>query len=250
MIKLINKLPLLGLSPKATESFLEAVDLITRLRDTRAEISVLFDRADYPFDSAVLGASPKHRVMVIEAPHEALPQALLSRGRPITVTTSTHGREISFRSRFLEPFTPDSSLGYQIEMPGFLGMEQPRGALRILLDELRCHASITLEDSRKNLIEGVVKNISRSGVGMKTENRSAAGNTSISERVNCSIDIEDVDTINCQMEIRNVQRHENGTDSTYLGGQVTAISRRDSHRLASFIAHLQRLRLQALVNAA
>ena len=142
---------------------------------------------------------------------------------------------------------PDMNMGYQIEMPEFLGTEQPRGAFRVMLDEMRERVSITLRDTQDHQIEGVVKNISRSGVGMKTNDNFSAALKESSGSLDCLINLHEADQIACKMEIRNVQQRGNGAPETYVGGRMIDISRKDSGRLLDFIEQMQTMRLKAMI---
>ena len=62
--------------------------------------------------------------------------------------------------------------------------------------------------------------------------------------MDCTIDLQDNEQIDCRVEICNVQRRTNGDAGTYLGGRMRDISRQDSQRLKDFIQHLQRQRFE------
>lgn len=247
MMDLLNKLKLMSLNPKMSENLIEVIDILNTLRASGSDIAVQVEGVDEKFNSVVRGVSPKHRVMVIDAapPEIVLPE--LRRNKQMTLSTSLSGREISFRSRFLEPFLPDPRMGYQIEMPEVLGSKQPRGAFRVLLDEMRERVSITLRDEQDHLISGVVKNISRSGVGVRTD-AAASGLLQESNGVlDCRIGLQSAEEIACRIEVRNVQQSGNGAPATYLGGRMVDISRKDSNRLMDFIEHIQTMRLRAMI---
>ena len=247
MNSLLDKLKLLRFRPQSTEAFIEVVDIITTLRETSADVSVLFDGADTGFKSCVRAVNARHRVMVIDSAPPELALYGLKKGLPLTLNTATHGREITFRSRFLEPFLPGADMGYQIEMPSFLGSEQPRGAFRVLLDELRTRVGISLVDFDNHTIDGVVKNISKSGVGMRTENAFAESLQETGDKVNCLIALDGKEQISCKMEIRNVRHEANGDSSTYVGGRMLDISKKDANLLTDFIEKLQQQMLVAMV---
>lgn len=250
MNSLLDKLKLFRFRQNSTEAFIEVVDIITTLRETAAEVSVRFDREDTRFTSCVRAVNARHRVMVIDSAPPEIPLNRFEKGLPLTLNTTTHGREISFQSRFLEPFMPDMNMGYQIEMPRFLGTEQPRGAFRVLLDEMRQRVGISLVDFNNRTIDGVVKNISKSGVGMRTENALAESLQGTGDRVNCLIALDGKEEISCKMEIRNVRHQSNGDSSTYVGGRMLDISKKDANLLTDFIENLQYQMLEAMVSEA
>ncbi len=250
MNSLLDKLRLLRFRPESTEAFIEVVDIITTLRETAAEVSVLFDGEETGFKSSVRAINARHRVMVIDPEPSEMALHNLRKGLPLTLNTTTHGREISFRSRFLEPFLPHMDMGYQIEMPSFLGSEQPRGAFRVLLDELRTRVGITLVDFNNHEIDGVVKNISKSGIGMRTENALAESLRDTGDEVNCLIALDGKEQISCKMEIRNVRHESNGDSSTYVGGRMFDINKRDANLLTDFIENLQQQMLESMVSEA
>lgn len=248
MITLLNKLRLLRLGQESTEAFIEVVDVLTTLRNTNAEVSVLFDGADTSFNSTVRAINPRHRIMVIDSPPPDINVPMLTRGRPLLLSTSKHGREIAFRSKYMEPFLPDLDMGYQIEMPMFLGTQQPRGAFRVLLDELRMKVTISLMDKDNNRVDGYVKNISKSGVGMQTSNAAVGALRGADNTVNCLIALEGSEEISCKMEIRNIQQQTNGESSTYVGGRMLDISQRDTNLLTRFIENMQRQMFENMVS--
>ncbi len=247
MMDLLNKLKLMSLNPKSSENLIEVIDILNTLRASGSDIAVQVEGVDEKFNSVVRGLSPKHRVMVIDAapPEIVLPE--LRRNKQMTLSTSLSGREISFRTRFLEPFLPDIKMGYQVEIPGFLGTTQPRGAFRVLLDEMREKVSITLRDTKNHTIDGVVKNISRSGVGMKTDTEFAGVLQEATGYLDCQIALQDSHEISCKMEIKNIRQRGNGVSETFVGGRVVEISRQDSNRLLDFIEQIQNMRLKALI---
>lgn len=250
MNSLLDKLKLLRFRRESTEAFIEVVDIITTLRETSAEVSVLVDGADTGFKSCVRAINARHRVMVIDSAPSEIALHNLKKGLPLTLSTTTQGREISFRSRFMEPFLPNMDMGYQIEMPSFLGSEQSRGAYRVLLDELRLRVGISLVDFNNHKIDGVVKNISKSGVGMRTDNVLAESLQETGGKVNCLIALAGSEEISCKMEIRNVRHQSNGDGSTYVGGRMVDISNRDSNLLTDFIENLQQQMLESMVSEA
>jgi hypothetical protein len=174
----------------------------------------------------------------------------LKKGLPLTLNTTTNGREISFRSRYMEPFLPNMNMGYQIEIPSFLGSEQPRGAFRVLLDELRLRVGISLVDFNNRKIDGFVKNISKSGVGMCTDNVFAESLQGTGDKVNCLIALDGKEEISCKMEIRNVRHETNGDSNIYVGGRMLDINSRDANLLTGFIENLQQQMLESMVSEA
>lgn len=250
MNSLLDKLKLLRFRPESTEALIEVVDIITTLRETSADVSVIFDGTDTGFKSCVRAINARHRVMVIDPAPPEIALNSLKKGLPLTLNTTTHGREISFRSRFLEPFMPGMDMGYQIEMPSFLGSEQPRGAFRVLLDEMRLRVGISLVGINNHTIDGVVQNISKSGVGMRTENVFAESLQETGDKVNCLIALDGKEEISCKMEIRNVRHQGNGDSSTFVGGRMLDISKRDSNLLTEFIENLQEQMLESMVSEA
>jgi len=250
MINILNNLMLLRSRSGSADAFIEVVDMLTTHRDSCAEYSVLFDGADTGFKSSVQAINARKRVMVIESPGPEIAVSSIRAGQPLTLTTVTHGREMSFRSRYLEPFMPALEIGYQIEMPKVLGTAHPRDALRLMLDELRPNMGISLIDKYNRAVNGVVKNISKTGVGMHTENVDAGSLQDSGGTVNCLIDLQDSKEISCKMNIKNVQQQVNGKSSTYVGGRMSDISRKDSDVLTKFIEDLKDQMLESIVSRA
>ena len=248
MKELLNKFRWLGFTPIKTEALIEVVDVLTTIKESQSEVSVLFDGADESYSSRIGAINARHRILVIDsAPSEiALPP--LNRGRQLTVSSPEQGPQFSFQTRFLEPFLPDVSMGYQIEMPSVLSMQHHRSAFRVLLDELRHKVGITLEQPSSDPITGIVENISKSGVGMKTKYELPVALKSDSSMVDCHIALMDSEEISCKMEIRNVRHQSNGDTNTYVGGRMLDISRKDSNLLTEFIEHLQNQQLKAIIN--
>ncbi len=250
MIDIIQKLKMLGSGGKLSESYIEVIDILTMLRDTSSPVSVNLEGMEQPFESYLTALNTKHKVMVIDAAKDTIPAEYMTKGRGIVLSTTSHGREICFRSQFLEPFVPDLSLGHLIEMPKVLGTEQPRGAFRVLLDELRHHVAITLMDERDHLVNGVVKNISKSGVGLQTCSELPGELATRTRTVSCKIALEDEAEISCRMEICNIQNHSNnGSTGSYVGGRMFDFSQEDSNILTSFIGNLKNQHMQALTAA-
>ena len=250
MNNLLHKLWLLTQSNHSKESFIEVANILTSLRDSGSGLSVLFDGADSSFDSRILAVNARHRVVIIDSSPEEAPPALLKQGRQLTLSTSSQGRKISLRSKFIEPFMQDTNLGYQIEMPHFLGLEKPRAAFRVLLDELRVKVGITLMDASDHHIDGIVNNISKTGVGMRTKNSLANFPKDSNDTVDCLISLQDSEEISCKMEICNVREQRNGDSETYIGGRILDINKADSNLLTEFIEHLQNQQLKELTSSA
>lgn len=248
MIDLLNRFRWFGFSPIKTEALIEVVDVLTTIKESRSEVSVLFDGAEESYHSTIAAINARHRVLVIDSAPSDLIIPTLSRGRELTVSSPEQGPQFKFKTRFLESFLPDPSMGYQVEMPSILGMEHSRGAFRVLLDDLRHKVGITLLQPSLEPITGVVENISRSGLGMKTRYALPGTLKGESTMVDCHIDLQDAAEINCKMEIRNVRHESNGDSNTYVGGRMLDISRRDSNLLTEFIEHLQNQQLKAIIS--
>ena len=227
-----------------TEAYLEVIDMLVALRTARTEVGVKFDGDDADYSSIVTALNARHGIMVIDSPTPSVPLWLLSRGRPVTVTTATQGREIKLKSQFLEPFMPDLNYGLQLQIPQLLGTKQPRSAFRVMLDEMRNKVNVSIWDANNNQISGVARNISRSGLGIKTTMDFQNQLPGTNQLMDCTIDLQDNEQIDCRVEICNVQRRTNGDAGTYLGGRMRDISRQDSQRLKDFIQHLQRQRFE------
>ena len=160
MRELLKKIGLIGSSPQVTEAYLEVIDMLVALRTARTEVGVKFDGDDADYSSIVTALNARHGIMVIDSPTPSVPLWLLSRGRPVTVTTATQGREIKLKSQFLEPFMPDLNYGLQLQIPQLLGTKQPRSAFRVMLDEMRNKVNVSIWDANNNQISGVARNIS------------------------------------------------------------------------------------------
>lgn len=244
--EIFNDLPGLGSKQDMSESYIEMLDILTTLRDSGDEMCVKFLGDDTSYPSVVTAINAKHRVMVIDNAIPASPTNF-QRGRPLVMTTMKQGREIVFNSEFIEPLVPDYSLGYQVSIPKVLGSELPRGALRLILDDLQEKVLVTLHGGGKSPIDGVVKNISRSGLGLKTYTEVPDTIENGSETVACKIVLKDEAEINCSMEIRNVQRVSNGKSANFIGGRMFDISRHDNNLLRNFITQLQYQHLESMI---
>ena len=247
----LNVLKTLGLSRKFDDSYLEVVDILTRLRETANEVSVCFQEESSTYQGKISAFNPLYRIMVVDVP--VPPEEYSSKsGKPVTITTEQHGREIVLQSKFLEPLLPDFSAGYQFSIPRALGTEQPRGAFRFMLDEIRQRVQISLKGVANETVKGVARNISRSGVGFKT----GPGWSSFCERnlsnenqgIDCEIALDQASKISCKMDIRNLHNTASGESGTYVGGRFLDISRKDGAVLYSFINQLQRKHLLAITS--
>lgn len=246
MVKLLNKLRRLHHLGKMDDAFIEVVELLTKFRDSGTELSVTARDPLLEFKSVVRATSPRHRVMVIDTPECDSPVCSLQKGQAMTIAASSDGREIKFQSRFIEPFLPNPEFGLQLEMPHFLGVKQQRGAFRVFLEEFGQHVAITLLDRKDHRIDGVVRNISISGVGMKTQYQLPDEISDLHENLGCVIQLDD-DSIECQMEVRNIAHRSNGQEATYVGGRMLDVNRRDANKLEDFIQYLIEQRVQTLL---
>lgn len=239
MNEFLTRLMSFALKSGMTESYIEVLDILKNLRDAQSEVYVRFqgDNALYP--SKVTALNAKHKIMVVENAAPTVPANLMP-GRPLTITTQKQGREIILASRFLEPLTPDFSLGYQVSIPQALGAQLPRGAFRVMLDNLSNQVSVRLQGDDSTAIEGVARNISNSGLGLKTYGDIPVPLTQRSQVVDCRIQLQKEAEIGCKMEIRNVQAAGNGKPTTFIGGRMLDLSRRDASLLKEFIAELKR----------
>ena len=231
-----------------SESYVEVVDLLTTLRDSRSEVAVRFEGDSNYYPSFVTAVSPRHRVMTIRDSVPAAPSALM-KDKEVIVKAAKQGRELTLESRFIEPLAEDFSLGYQLTIPDRLGTTRPRKAFRVLLDDIRNRVRITLEGPDHQQINGTVRDISRLGVGMKTDSELPRflskyfhGDNQV---VGCNIELEDHRRINCKMEIRNVHAVSSDTHATLIGGRIMDLDQQDSSLLADFVAQLTREHMRA-----
>lgn len=227
-----------------TESYIEVLDILTYLRNTSGEVSVSFQGDDSTYPSIITALNAKHQIMVLDS---QMPDTSihLTRGTPITVRAEKQGREFTFNSKFLEPLASDFSLGYQLSIPSALGTAHPREAFRVLLDEIRDKVRITLHDAHKQPIDGIVRNISRSGLGMKTYAELPNTLAKESQIVDCNILLQETNEISCKMEIKNVTSKENGQNATFIGGRMLDVNQQDTNMLISFIKQLQQQHIQS-----
>jgi len=168
---------------------------------------------------------------------------------PVTIKARKQGRELIFESQFIEPLVADFSLGYQVTIPDRIGTEKPREAFRVLLDEIRNRVRITLQGPENQEINGTVRDISRLGVGMKTEselprflNQYFLGDN---QTVGCNIELDRDKKISCKMEIRNVHAVNSDSHATLIGGRIMDLSQSDNSLLANFVTQLKRDYLNA-----
>lgn len=232
-----------------SESYIEVVDVLTHLRNDACELSVTFEGDKVSYATTVTALNARHRVMVLESYTPILPFGLKT-GKPLTIVSDTLGRKITLEGKFIEPVVPDFSLGYEVTIPETLGTELPRGALRYVLDEIRNGVRITLKGAENQTISGFVKNISTSGVRMKTEaelprflSKYLSEDTQI---VDCQIYLDSVNEIACKMEIKHIQNMVSGEAGTYIGGRMLGINQKDNRVLANFINRLQQSHLEAV----
>ena len=151
-----------------SDSYAEVIEILTNLRNSRSDIAVRFTGDSHFYPSLVTALSPQHRIMTITGSIPAAPSAL-AKDNPVTIKAALRGRELVFESRFIEPLAPDVSLGYQVTIPEILGTAKPRQAFRVLLDDIRNRVRITLQGPENQEIAGTARDISRLGVGVKTE---------------------------------------------------------------------------------
>ncbi len=231
-----------------SDSYAEVIEILTSLRDNRSEIAVQFAGDSHFYPSLVTAVSSQHRVMTIKDSIPAAPSALV-KDNPIIIMAQKQGRELIFESRFIEPLAADVSLGYQVTIPEKLGTARPRQAFRVLLDEIRNRVRITLQGPEHQEIDGTVRDISRLGVGMKTETELPRFLSQYflggSQTVGCEIELDREKRILCKMEIRNVHAVSSDRHATLIGGRILDLNQRDSNLLASFVASLKREKLRA-----
>ncbi|MCB1671005.1 MAG: PilZ domain-containing protein [Gammaproteobacteria bacterium] len=231
-----------------SDSYAEVVEILTSLRDGRNEIAVQFAGDNHYYPSLVTAVSPHHRIMTIKDSIPAAPSALV-KDNPVTIKAQKQGRELIFESRFIEPLVADVSLGYQVTIPERLGTSKPRQAFRVLLDEIRNRVRITLQGPELQEIDGTVRDISRLGIGMKTESELPRFLSQYflggSQTVGCQIDLDREKSISCMMEIRNVHAVASDRHATLIGGRILDLTQKDSNLLANFVSSLKREQLRA-----
>jgi len=245
MLNVLSQLLNYRRNGETTAAFIEVVDALTALRDSASPVTVTATGVP-SFRSKITALNAKHRVLVIDPPSNQSDKKLLWRGQPLTFATTTHERKIVFNSQFLEPLAPDINMGLQIAMPWSLDAEQSRGALRVLLCELQQSVQVMLLPSTNQPIRGKVTNISRLGLGLKTDSELPSYLKQGDNMVDCEIALSEAHNISCKVEIRNV-RKSNGSLDTYVGGRLLGVSRHDYDRLSDFIERLQKTKLNALV---
>ncbi|MEZ5489416.1 MAG: PilZ domain-containing protein [Gammaproteobacteria bacterium] len=233
-----------------SDSYAEVIDILTCLRDSRSAISVQFAGDSHFYPSIVTALSPQHRVMTIKDSIPAAPPALV-KDNPVIIKAAMRSRELVFESRFIEPLAQDVSLGYQVTIPEKLGTATPRQAFRVLLDEIRNRVRITLQGPENQEIDGTVRDISRLGIGVKTESELPRFLSQFfpdgDQTVGCQIELDPQNKISCRMEIRNIHAVSSDTHATLIGGRILEITQKDNNLLANFVAQLKREQLRAYV---
>lgn len=231
-----------------SESYAEVVDMLTNLRDTRTVVAVNFDGEPKFYPSRVTAVNARHHVMTISNSMPLAPAAL-QKDRSVTIKAQRQGRELVFHSRFLEPLLPDHSFGYQVTIPAEMVADQPRHAFRVMLDEFRERAKVTLRGPDDQCIEGVVNDISREGVGLRTHadlprflTRYFMGED---QKVKCDIELDSHTRISCELEIRNVHNKPGTDHATFIGGRMSGLDASATRTLVGFVSRLQQQHLRA-----
>lgn len=250
MNTVLRRLMMLGRKLRFSESMIEVADILDVLMERGADLEARVYNSDLTFPTNVTALDTRHRIIVINPPDSKIVTEELQTGQLISLATVGRGRPIHFQSKYMEPLLPDPEYGLQLEMPSFLGTKQPRGSFRIFLDELGQKVGIVLHDERDRLINGTVRNISRSGVSMRTVNDLPENLSGSAHKFGCQLQLDESEEINCNIEVRNVHKMTNGEEVAFVGGRMTDLSRRDANRLTDFIEYLQQQRLESLMSGA
>ena len=224
---------------RMSESYIEVLDVLHYLRDSSGEVSMRVQGDDTAYPGIITALNAKHRVMVVDSQFES-ERVRLHRGKPVILRADNQGREITFQSKFIESLVPNLNIGYQMQIPKSLGTPQPREAFRVFLDGIRNKIDVTLVGTENQPIAGVVRNLSRVGLGMNTQAELPSALEGKSRVVDCNMRLQEEDEINCKIEIRNVKSLKNGSPHTFIGARMLEMSRRDGKLLADYISRLQR----------
>lgn len=226
-------------SGRMSEAYIEVLDVLNYLRDSAGEVSMRVQGDDNAYPGVITALNAKHRVMVVDSQFES-ERVRLHRGKPVILRADSQGREITFQSKFIGSLVPNLNIGYQMQIPKSLGTTQPRAAFRVFLDGIRNKIDITLLGTENQPIAGVVRNLSRLGLGMNTDAELPSAMEGKSRVVDCNMRLQDEDEINCKIEIRNIKALNNDKPHTFIGGRMLEISKRDGRILADYIERLQR----------
>jgi len=222
-----------------SESYAELIDLLTNVMAAGTSIKIVFTDASYTYQSKITAVNAKHRVMLTESGDTITP-FFPKPGRPALIVFNIQSREIQLHTKFIDYLAPDSNLGIEFSIPDTFVAKRPREAFRLFLDEFNDKVKVRMIGAEKFLLDGIVKNISRLGLGVKTD---AQIQNLDNQVVTCKMFLDAESEVECKMEIRNVRQLSNSDVNgagTFIGGRILSIEGLDNKVFSNFLANLRR----------
>ena len=236
---IIKKIESLAFRANHSESYAELVELLDQAQKTESTVKILFPDLSYIYHSRISAVNSKHKV-VLTKPADTAPPFRLTPGRLAVMRFDINSREIQMQTSFIDYLAPDLNLGIEFFIPNSFFVNCPREAARLVVDGISNSIKIRMNGAESALLTGVVKNISRLGLGIEVESCIQDINNQV---VDCKMTFKNEFELECEMEIRRVRAH---TGSQYygarafIGGKIVSMAASDKEMFTRFLAGLKR----------
>lgn len=132
------------------------------------------------------------------------------------------GRIVSFQARYRETLLAEYAQDYMFEFPTDIDINYSRSAMRFVLDEAKA-VRLSLSAVKNRTVNGLVNDISRSGICLSLGNISAEYfsllKTMVGQKVTCDFQLDN-EEMPCQIEITSV-RASSDDDSDVFGADAS-----------------------------
>ncbi len=214
--------------------------MLLQLRQNRTSLSVSVPGSDDQFQSIVLDTAMQedHFLMDELAPVEG--HKLLMKAGELKVQTRLNGSEMLFKTRLLGADSEGGTAFYQVAIPDWILYSQRRANYRVRVGySTNIPVKAACEANRQ--VEGTLFNLSMGGFCLLTER---LPDWQIGARIPfCKIEFDDGTSFDCEVELRNTRRHENGSDYL-LGFMFTALNRPQKNYIQKKVVRLEREQLR------
>ena len=209
------------------------VDLLQRVLDSRAVLSVHLKDDNNRYSSAILAIEPDTDSILIDELNPKQGHDRLAKVRQMNISARLAGVSVYFKTELSKIEEENGIALYRIPIPERILYEQKRGAFRV---NIGAGMVIPVFFSNPELsLEGTLTDLSSTGAGAFIENQEIEKGT----KLRCTIRPEEGESVSGEFEIR-FSKYDDAHKQYRVGGQFMNLTPQQRTQMERFVMSLQR----------
>lgn len=226
---------------------LETSNLMRRIKNSRAMLTIRVDGSDNIYLSALLEVNESSGYIVLDELNSKAGHRALCLVKQIEISTRIEGREIKFSCNVTGIGEKDGISYYKVPFPESLDQQLRRKHLRIPAPRGK-YLQVHIHTELKDLVIGELSDLSIGGFGAIL-NRETSNKVTRGDIVpKCMLYLGETDPIQTELDIRYCE-DKRYHSSPRLGGKFLNLDQNTERRLQKYISQLDRLKTRSQTSA-